>query len=67
MMHNLVPILTEVRKIRYGYQFNYDKLVEELITKTSAKQTTLAIKLLSLIIRKDRKSEDDLIKCIFNN
>lgn len=63
----LLPVLTEVRKIRYGYKFDYDDLVEALVTKTNVKQTTLAIKVLKLITDKDRKSEDDLIKYIFNN
>lgn len=63
----LLPVLTEVRKIRYGKRFDYDDLVETLVSKTDVSQTMLAVKLNKVMTKKDSKSEIELLKFLFVN
>lgn len=65
--NGLLPVLTQVRKIKYGYDYDYDDLVEEMVGFSNTNQTKLAVRLINVMNKKDRNSETELIKCLFSH
>ena len=65
LKEGLLPLLTEVRKIRYGKRFDYDDLVESIVSKSNVNQVKLAVKLNHIIIKRDINSETELLKLLF--
>lgn len=64
---NFLPVLTEVRKIRYRETLTYDRLIEMVVEKTDLNPLGVTVKAMNVLMNKDDKSEANFLAYVFTN